>query len=342
MASKAEQFRQRLRRKGRKFRAAPHRFFADSSSGFVRAFGRLLSPLIMRNALVLAILEDPQQAALSRRGVFGWIARVFAARASHVRLRRLSDHGNPVVSIIMAALNAESTISESLDTLIGQSYCALEIIVIDDGSTDATRDIVRDKMLIEPRLSLIEGGPMEGAAMARNRGLKAAKGIYVGFQDADDRSHPERIERQLDALVGTEAMVVVCNACRQTPDGQQIRINGRLFSRSFISMLFVRQPVVDRIGYLRRMVVGEDAEYHARLVATFGRDKQRYLFQTLYWAQFQPDSLLFSHGITKVDEAGEVTYEQHADLQQDLAVAIEQVDEMSRGDRDPYVGFDLS
>jgi len=103
----------------------------------------------------------------------------------------------PLVSIIIPAYNAATLIEETLDSLLNQTHSAIEIIVVDDGSTDNTADVVqrygRSVILLQQRNSGGCSGP-------RNTGLRVAKGTFVTFFDADDLMRPDKIARQVACL----------------------------------------------------------------------------------------------------------------------------------------------
>jgi glycosyltransferase involved in cell wall biosynthesis len=105
----------------------------------------------------------------------------------------------PGVTAVIPAYNMEALVGRTLASALGQTYPHLEIIVIDDGSTDRTRAIV-DKMAAgDPRVRVIsvENG---GLAAARNLGTRLSTTPYVAYLDADDLWHPEKIARQIAAL----------------------------------------------------------------------------------------------------------------------------------------------
>lgn len=106
---------------------------------------------------------------------------------------------SPLVSVIIPAYNAEQFIEETLRSARRQTYRNLEILVVDDGSTDATPELVAHMAAGDPRIQLIrqENG---GVVRARNRALEEARGRYVAPLDADDLWFPEKIERQVRAL----------------------------------------------------------------------------------------------------------------------------------------------
>ncbi len=105
--------------------------------------------------------------------------------------------GNQLVSIIIPAFNAEKYIKETLKSALGQTYKNIEVIVVDDGSTDKTAEMV--KSFNDPRLIYIHQGN-KGQSAARNAGIQKAKGEYIAFLDSDDLFLPQKIERQVEFL----------------------------------------------------------------------------------------------------------------------------------------------
>ncbi|MEP5287075.1 MAG: glycosyltransferase [Alloalcanivorax venustensis] len=100
----------------------------------------------------------------------------------------------PLVTVIVAAYNAEAYLQETLETILGQDYSPLEIIVVDDGSTDGTANIVKALgHCVHYRYQQNSGS----CAAPRNHGLELAKGKYVTFFDADDLMLPGKISRQV-------------------------------------------------------------------------------------------------------------------------------------------------
>jgi glycosyltransferase involved in cell wall biosynthesis len=116
----------------------------------------------------------------------------------------------PAVSVVMAAYNGAGLIGETLASLTTQTFADFEVLVVDDRSTDATRDVVR--AWPDPRVRLIELEVNGGPVRARNRGVSEARGRYIAALDQDDLCRPERFARQvayLDAhpriaLLGTQ------------------------------------------------------------------------------------------------------------------------------------------
>ena len=116
----------------------------------------------------------------------------------------------PLVSVIMPAYNTEKFIGESIQSVIDQTYANWELLVVDDGSTDKTADIIRAFAAQDSRvkyLSQHNGGP----GKARNTAIAESNGTLIAFLDADDLWLPEKLERQLQALEATNADVIYSN-----------------------------------------------------------------------------------------------------------------------------------
>lgn len=110
-----------------------------------------------------------------------------------------SETPTELVSVVIPAYNAERYIAATLASAVGQTHRELEILVVDDGSTDGTVAIVERFMAADGRVRLIrqQNG---GVASARNRGIAQAQGSYIAPLDADDLWHPRKLELQLAAM----------------------------------------------------------------------------------------------------------------------------------------------
>ena len=105
----------------------------------------------------------------------------------------------PLVSVVVPAYNAAWSLDETLASVCAQTYPELEVLVVDDGSTDATAEVAATWSGRDPRVRLISK-PNGGVASARNRGMREARGVYVAPIDADDLWAPDHVERQVAAL----------------------------------------------------------------------------------------------------------------------------------------------
>ncbi len=113
----------------------------------------------------------------------------------------------PLVSIVIPCFNAEKYIGEAIDSALGQSYPHVEVVVIDDGSTDASLNAISSY----GSSVRWETGPNHGGNKARNRGIALAKGEFIQFLDADDWLHPEKLQRQMAIAASMEHTLVFCD-----------------------------------------------------------------------------------------------------------------------------------
>ena len=110
----------------------------------------------------------------------------------------------PAVSVITPAWNAAATLEATIASVAAQTFPDWEMLVADDGSTDATAAIAAAWAARDPRVRPLPGPGREGPAGARNRAIRAARGRFIAFLDADDRWRPEKLARQL-AFMAAEA-----------------------------------------------------------------------------------------------------------------------------------------
>lgn len=103
---------------------------------------------------------------------------------------------NELVSIIMPSYNTAKFISETIESVLAQTYTNWELIIVDDCSTDDTDAVVRP-YLADDRIRYIKNEKNSGAAVSRNRALREAKGKWIAFLDSDDLWLPEKLEKQI-------------------------------------------------------------------------------------------------------------------------------------------------
>jgi len=166
------------------------------------------------------------------------------------------------VSVILPTYNRAKTLERAINSVLTQTYSNLELIVIDDASTDNTEDIV--KSFKDNRVIYIKHTSNIGPAGARNTGIKRAVGRYIGFQDSDDEWMPDKLERQVKNLdsspsgtgmVYTAFVRVFSNNERKYVPSQRKRkregfIHFELINGNFIGMptVLIKKECFDRIG----------------------------------------------------------------------------------------------
>ena len=114
----------------------------------------------------------------------------------------------PLVSVLIPAYNAEQTVAETVTSVLNQTHPHVEVVVVDDGSTDGTLDVLRPFEASGVRVIAQENA---GACVARNRALAEAQGDYLQYLDADDLLSPDKIERALDLLAASpDGCLAIC------------------------------------------------------------------------------------------------------------------------------------
>ena len=125
----------------------------------------------------------------------------------------------PKVSVIMPVYNAESYLRESLDSVVSQTLHDIEIVCVDDGSTDSSLEVLKEYAAQDPRFCIITG-PNAGYGAAMNKGIDAASGDYIGIVEPDDFIEPEMFERLMTAAVEHDCDVVKGDFLPFTGQGQ--------------------------------------------------------------------------------------------------------------------------
>jgi glycosyltransferase involved in cell wall biosynthesis len=129
----------------------------------------------------------------------------------------------PVISVIIPAYRAERWICEAVSSVLSQTWRNLEVIVVDDGSPDATAAVVEG--IDDPRVRLIRQ-ENRGAAAARNRGIDLANGEYIQFLDADDLMAADKLEAQMKALSESrQDSVASCGWGKFLSDPAEVRVS---------------------------------------------------------------------------------------------------------------------
>lgn len=121
-----------------------------------------------------------------------------------------SPFESPLVSVLVAAYNVENTFEACIRSVVSQTYGNLEVIVVDDGSTDGTPALCDAVAISDPRVSVFHQ-PNGGLSAARNTGLEHASGDYVVFVDSDDEMMPRMVERLYDIIRETGSDIAFCD-----------------------------------------------------------------------------------------------------------------------------------
>lgn len=179
----------------------------------------------------------------------------------------------PLVTVIMPVYNAQSFIATALSSLISQTWLNLEIIVVDDASTDNTCVIVNNFQEKDDRIKLLHNNVNSGPYVARNLALGQASGELVTVNDADDWAHPRKIEIQARHLLENPDIIANMSRCSRVSSNMVFcrRANpGFYIAKNMSSLMFRREPVLRKAGFWDSVRFGADSEYPRRLKQLFG------------------------------------------------------------------------
>ncbi|MFW6116144.1 MAG: glycosyltransferase family 2 protein [bacterium] len=191
----------------------------------------------------------------------------------------------PEVSVVIATYNRQRLVQETIDSVLRQTFANLELIVVDDGSTDDTGRILLDRYGSRIRYIYQEN---QGESAARNRGLEFATGEYIAFLDSDDLWHRNKLQRQIEAfkglpdtgLVSTQAYLMSYEGLRleQTPQGYGRETDVILWADLVLdnvvagggSSALVRRTCLDHVGWFdTRIRFGEEWDLWLRIARRY-------------------------------------------------------------------------
>jgi glycosyltransferase involved in cell wall biosynthesis len=178
----------------------------------------------------------------------------------------------PLVTVIMPAYNAEGTIELAVGSLLNQSWHNLQIIVVDDASTDSTLLKANDFAKRDPRVEVLSNPVNVGPYVCRNLGMLHTRGQWLTVHDADDWAFPDRIEQQVQALTAANALACTGRMLRMNERGQITRPttaaaidDDGYFRLCFVSLMVQTAYFRKQLGAWDSVRVGGDAEMIDRL-----------------------------------------------------------------------------
>ncbi|MCX6808606.1 MAG: glycosyltransferase [Candidatus Berkelbacteria bacterium] len=184
----------------------------------------------------------------------------------------------PLVSVLTPAYNAEKYLVETIEGILSQSFSDFEFIIIDDRSTDKTWQIIKEYAKKDTRIIPLQNEKNLGIAGNRNKGLKYAQGEYIVWQDADDISLPDRLEKQV-SFMQEHKDVAICGGFIQffdytglggvrkyKPDDNSLRKTIFRFSPVAQPAAIIRKSCLDEVGsYDLEFPPAEDLDMSFRL-----------------------------------------------------------------------------
>jgi hypothetical protein len=201
------------------------------------------------------------------------------------------------VAVLMPAYNAGETIGTAIQSVLNQSWTNLELLVVDDGSSDRTWSTVESFAAQDSRVRPIKHDQNKGAYAARNTALHHASSDFVTVNDADDWSHPQRLALQIDNLLSGVIVNTTSNIRVDRDMVIAVSTRGEMKQESFPSLMTRTQHVLE-LGGWDEARMGADAEFYSRLLVRHQQSRVRILNEVPLNIQLQRDSSLTSASYT--------------------------------------------
>lgn len=189
----------------------------------------------------------------------------------------------PLVSVLMPAWNAAGTIMAAARSILRQTWRRLELIIVDDASTDGTAAAMQELAAADARVRIVRNPINSGPYVAKNIALRHTRGAWITGHDADDWAHPQRIERHMDAVLGhgrargETLHASLTHMIRLKPDGSFSFLDklgaaspDGVARRAPISCLFEASFLHTRLGHWDTVRFGADSEMIGRVTALLG------------------------------------------------------------------------
>lgn len=185
--------------------------------------------------------------------------------------------GGPLVSVIMPVFNSSPYVDWAARSILDQSWTRLELIMVDDCSTDDSADKIRQLAARDPRVKAISTPRNSGPYVAKNMGLALATGDLITGHDADDWAHPRRIEQQVQYLLAFGQPVCVGHMLRMSPTGEVTMRSvfgsfspDGILQKASISAMFNADFFHSRLGSWDNVRFGADSELLSRAAIALG------------------------------------------------------------------------
>ncbi|MGA0545069.1 glycosyltransferase family 2 protein [Brevundimonas sp. VNH65] len=185
----------------------------------------------------------------------------------------------PKVSVLMPARNAEDTLVAAATSILNQSWRNLELLIVDDASTDATGAVIQELARRDPRVKAFSSPVSVGPYVCKNILLEVAQGAWITGHDADDWAHPQRLEAHMGAVLqeATAPPASLTHMLRLAPDGRFVRIGARsefspdgVLRLASVTCLYQADFLKRRLGGWDNVRFAADSELIARAKRLIG------------------------------------------------------------------------
>jgi len=181
----------------------------------------------------------------------------------------------PYVTVFMAVFNGEKYIKDAIESVLNQNFTDFELLIVNDGSTDGTLNLIAE--FKDPRIRLLHNDGNKGLTFTRNHGLAEAKGKYFAILDSDDIAMPNRLKTQVD-FMNANPKIAICGGQAKFIDGADKEITGykvpvgdnlshqlSLYNVFINSTLMMKTDAIREVGGYREVAPAEDYDLSFRI-----------------------------------------------------------------------------
>ena len=233
-----------------------------------------------------------------------------------LRGRCMKNNNDELISVIIPTYNRGYIIKKSIESVLAQTYTNFELIIVDDGSTDNTKQVIDEFKDYRIRYIFQNNA---GACAARNKGISVSKGKYIAFHDSDDEWFPDKLKIQLSALKKTGAEIVVSQMLLKNAEyGEtvipQLTVSQFLYLHTMppgigTQTLLMKKEVAEAVRFDPIMPRFQDMEWLIRAVKNY---KTFFIKQPLVDYEIQEDSISSSH--EKLYKASSIIIQKYPDI----------------------------
>ena len=208
-----------------------------------------------------------------------------------------SDKKNPLISVILPVYNCERYVSQAIESILNQSFSDFELLIADDGSRDQSRKIIDGYAAKDPRIIILHNNTNKGKVATVNKLFQRCQGKYLTIHDADDFSHPERFEKQIQTFVN-DRRIAMCGTSFYTVNKNNVLIRENKMSDNYDEIkknitnssqfhgptIIIKKNIIQSVGglYRRFFFVAEDIDLCERIVEKYyaiNLDKPLYYYR---------------------------------------------------------------
>jgi len=223
----------------------------------------------------------------------------------------------PKVSVIIPTYNRANLLKRAIESVLNQTFQDFELIVVDDGSTDNTKEVVAEFQKRDPRIKYIWQENSGGPAKPINTGIKNSKGQYIAILESDDEWLPEKLEKHIEILEKFKNVgLVSCCAFRIFPDGKKKlykppylgifeKTKWKIFWEKWgiisLSTIIIKREVIEKIGMFdEKLKAGADVDFYLRAIKKFDfyfvnkplvnyYESEESLSKKMFWKKWIPE-----------------------------------------------------